>query len=96
MSQKDTRDQATGISNRESASEEAKERQEHPPLSPDPTRFDDAEGGTGELPLNDLAGEQTSRKSGLHSSAQKQEQPRDPERPVPPARPVAGAFGKEE
>jgi hypothetical protein len=95
MSQNKTSKQATGISNRESASEEARERQEHPPLNQNHLRFDDAETGADELPLNDQNGEQSSRKSGLHSSAQKQEESRDPERPVPPSRPVAGAFGKE-
>ena len=95
MSQHKTRKQATGISNRESASEEAKERLEHPPLNANAPLFQDAESGGGELPLNDQAGEQSSRKSGVHSSAQKQEGTRDPERPVPPSRPVAGAFGKE-
>jgi hypothetical protein len=95
MSQQKTRKPATGISNRESASEEAKERLEHPPLNGDRQLFQDAESGDGELPLNDQAGEQSSRKSGVHSSAQKEEGSRDPERPVPPSRPVAGAFGKE-
>jgi hypothetical protein len=95
MSQDKGRNQGMGISNRESASEEERERREHPPLVQDQTRFQDAESGDSELPLNDLAGEQTSRKSGVHSSAQKQEASRDPERPVPPSRPVAGAYGKE-
>ena len=89
------RRQATGISNRESAAEEARERQEHPPLNPPASPFQDPESGGGELPLNDQAGEQSSRKSGLHSSAQKQEGTRDPERPVPQSRPVAGAHGTE-
>jgi hypothetical protein len=95
MSQDKRRKQATGISNRESATEEAIDRQEHPPLNQERLRFHDAESGGDDLPLNDQSGEQSSRKSGLHSSAQKQEGSRDPERPVPPSRPVAGAYGKE-
>jgi hypothetical protein len=94
MNQEKRRKQGTGISNRESAAEEAKERQEHPPLNQDRLLFQDAESGGDELPLTDRAGEQTSRKSGVRSSAQKEEGSRDPERPVPPKRPVAGAYGK--
>lgn len=85
MSQDDPKDQTTGISNRESAAEESRERQEHPPLQ------------VGEPPDQPtVAGDiQTSSKEGVRSSAQKQEESRDPERPVPPARKVSGAFGKE-
>jgi hypothetical protein len=38
--------------------------------------------------------EQTSHKSGKRSMAQKQDETRHPFDAVPPARPVAGAFGK--
>ena len=92
--QNDSREQQQGISNRESAMEEERERQERPPLDVGPPPEDAAE-GLGEPPLDDIAGQQTSRKSGVRSSAQKQEESRDPERPTPPSRKVSGAFGKD-
>jgi len=40
--------------------------------------------------------EQQSQKSGVRSEAQKQERARDGYNPIPPAKPVAGAFGEHE
>ena len=85
----------TGISNRETPEEEARERAEHPPLntgSPEPT---DAGGDVGEAPLNEVPDRQTSHKAGSRSIAQKEDAARYPDRSMPPTRKVAGAFGKE-
>ncbi len=38
--------------------------------------------------------EQQSQKSGVRSEAQKQDRARDGYAPIPPANPVAGAFGE--
>jgi hypothetical protein len=84
-----------GISNRESVSEEAKTRQEHPPIdtaSPPPR---DAAGRVGEEPLDDLRDRHTSHKAGSRSIAQKEAESKYADRSMPPSRKVAGAFGKE-
>jgi hypothetical protein len=39
--------------------------------------------------------EQQSQKSGVRSEAQKQDRARDSYAPIPPANPVAGAFGED-
>lgn len=39
-------------------------------------------------------GEQQSQKSGVRSEAQKQDRARDGYAPIPPANPVAGAYGE--
>jgi hypothetical protein len=84
----------TGISNRESSSEEAQERAEHPPLATDaPPPPEDASGHV--EPVDDTQDEQTSQKSGSRSSAQKVAGTRYPEGGMPPANKVPGAFGKE-
>lgn len=85
----------TGISNRESADEEARERLEHPPVDPSPPPPEDAAGRVGEEPLQDLRDRHTSHKAGSRSIAQKEEESRYPDRSMPSARKVAGAFGKE-
>jgi hypothetical protein len=41
-------------------------------------------------------GEQQSQKSGVRSEAQKMERAREGYEPIPPAQPVAGAFGDPE
>ena len=85
----------TGISNRESAEEEARERREHPPLDPGSPPPEDAAGRVGEQPLEDTRDRHTSHKAGSRSVAQKEEGSRAADHSMPAARKVAGAFGKE-
>mgnify|MGYP000353689922 CR=1 FL=1 len=85
----------TGISNRESAEEEASERQQHPPAptgSPEPQ---DAGGHVGEAPLDEVPNRHTSHKAGARSIAQKEDNTRYPDRGMPPTHKKPGAFGKE-
>jgi len=84
-----------GISNRESASEEAREREEHPPLESGSPAPQDAAGRKGERPLDDNRDRHTSHKAGSRSIAQKESESRYPDRSMPSSRKVAGAFGKE-
>jgi hypothetical protein len=84
-----------GISNRQSSEEEARHRAEHPSLdagSPPPS---DAAGRVGERPLEDRRDRHTSHKAGSRSIAQKEDGSRYPDRSMPAARKVAGAFGQE-
>jgi hypothetical protein len=88
-----TDDTRPGISNRESASEEAVEREEHRPV--DTQRMpEDAAGRVGDASGSDLGG-QTSHKAGSRSTAQKEAGSRYPDRSMPASRKVDGAFGKE-
>jgi hypothetical protein len=87
--------QETGISNRESAAEEAIERREHPPVDAESPAPEDAGGRTGEQPLDDLRDRHTSHKAGSRSIAQKEDEARYPDRSMPASRKVAGAFGRE-
>ena len=87
--------QRTGISNRESARDEAQERQEHPPLNTGSPAPEDAAGRRGEQPLDDIRDRHTSHKAGSRSIAQKESESRYPDRSMPASRKVAGAFGKE-
>jgi len=85
----------TGISNRESAEQEDEERQQFPPVdraSPEPQ---DAAGRIGEQPLEDTRDRHTSHKAGSRSIAQKEAESRYPDRSMPAARKVDGAFGRE-
>jgi hypothetical protein len=87
--------QHTGISNRKSGDDEARDRQDHraiDPSSPPPT---DAGGHEGEAPLESVPNRQTSHKAGSRSIAQKEDASKYPDRSMPPSRKVAGAFGKE-
>jgi hypothetical protein len=84
-----------GISNRESPEEEAKERQEHPPVETGSPEPEDAAGRVGEDPLTDNTDRHTSHKAGSRSIAQKEAESRYPDRSMPATRKVAGAFGKE-
>jgi len=85
-----------GISNRESAHEEAQERLEHAPIAPDaPPREQDAAGREGEEPLTDSHDRQTSHKAGSRSIAQKEAGSKYPDRGHPSSHKVAGADGKE-
>ena len=85
--------QDQGISNRESAAEEAAERHEHPPVDTQP-QPEDAAGRVGDASGLDLGG-QTSHKAGSRSIAQKEAGTRYPDRSTPASRKVDGAFGKE-
>ena len=84
-----------GISNRESSSEEAKEREEHPPVDTGSPPPQDAAGRVGEQPLEDLSNRHTSHKAGSRSIAQKEDSSKYPDRSMPASRKVDGAFGRE-
>jgi len=84
-----------GVSNRETAAEEATERQEHPPLDPSSPQPEDAAGRTGEEPLEDMRDRHTSHKAGSRSIAQKEAEARYPDRGMPASHKVSGAFGRE-
>jgi len=85
----------SGISNRKSAEDEAEERQRHPPQDTGSPAPEDAAGRQGEQPLTDLRDRQTSHKAGSRSIAQKEAASRYPDRSMPAARKVPGAFGEE-
>ena len=84
-----------GISNRQSADEEARERREHPPVDPASPPPQDAAGRVGEQPLEDRRDTHTSHKAGSRSVAQKEAESKYADRAMPAAKKVAGAFGKE-
>jgi hypothetical protein len=86
---------ATGISNRESAQEEAEERREHPPVDTASPPPQDAAGRVGEQPLADISDRHTSHKAGSRSIAQKEAESKYADRSMPASRKVDGAFGKE-
>src|SRR3954447_15767061 len=87
--------EGVGISNRESPREEAREREEHPPLDATSPPPEDAAGRVGEQPLDDTRDRHTSHKAGSRSIAQKEAGSRYPDRAMPASRKKAGAFGKE-
>jgi hypothetical protein len=91
----DASSQRTGISNRQSARDEAQDRQDHPPLDTSSPAPEDAAGRVGEQPLDDIRDRHTSHKAGSRSIAQKESESRYPDRSMPSSRKVAGAFGKE-
>ena len=86
--------QATGISNRETAQEENRERLDHPPVDTGGPPPVDAAGRVGDEAAPDLD-RQTSHKAGSRSIAQKADEARYPDRAVPASKHVPGAFGKE-
>jgi hypothetical protein len=86
---------ATGISNRETPAEEARERQKFPPIDPSSPPPEDAAGRVGEEPLTDMRDRHTSHKAGSRSVAQKVTESRYSDRSMPSSRKVAGAFGRE-
>jgi hypothetical protein len=88
-----TDDTRPGISNRESSSEEAAEREEYRPIDTQPVP-EDAAGRVGDASGSDLGG-QTSHKAGSRSTAQKEAGSRYPDGSMPASRKVDGAFGKE-
>jgi hypothetical protein len=85
----------SGISNRESADQEAEERKHLPPIDEVSAEPEDAAGRVGEQPLEDNRDRHTSHKAGSRSIAQKEAESRYPDHSMPPSRKVAGAFGKE-
>jgi hypothetical protein len=89
----DAKEPRPGISNRESADEEAAERESNPPVDTQPLP-EDAAGRVGDATGLDLGG-QTSHKAGSKSIAQKEAGSRYPDRSMPASRKVSGAFGKE-
>ncbi|MGE3276638.1 MAG: type 1 glutamine amidotransferase domain-containing protein [Vicinamibacterales bacterium] len=84
-----------GISNRETASEEARERREHPRPPAGSPPAEDAAGRTGDATLDDVGAYQTSHKAGSRSVAQKEDGSRYPDRSMPASRKAAGATGAE-
>ena len=84
-----------GISNRETGTEEAREREEHPPVDTSSPPPQDAAGRVGEEPLLDYSDRHTSHKAGSRSIAQKEDGSRYPDRSMPASRKVGGAYGKE-
>lgn len=90
------RENQQGISNRETAQEETKERQQFPSQTPDaPPREQDAAGREGEQPLEDLSDRHTSHKAGSRSIAQKEAESKYADRSHPASHKVAGAYGEE-
>jgi|RhiMethySRZTD1v2_1073278.scaffolds.fasta_scaffold29358_4 hypothetical protein len=84
----------TGISNRESAESEARERRIFPPIETGRPPAEDASGSAEERPLtND--GSQTPHKAGSRSVAQKESGSRHVDHSAPSVRKVSGAYGKE-
>ena len=88
-------EQRTGISNRESATEEQAERQAHPPIDPGPPPPEDAAGRVGDAASATFDGGQTSHKAGSRAVAQQEEEARYPGQSMPTPRKASGAFGKE-
>jgi hypothetical protein len=84
-----------GISNRESGTEEAREREEYPPVDTGSPEPQDAAGRVGEQPLADISDRHTSHKAGSRSIAQKEEASKYPDRSMPASHKVDGAFGRE-
>ena len=84
--------QPAGISNRETAQQEARER--HPPAETGGPPPEDASGRAGQDAAPDLDG-QTSHKAGSRSIAQKEDEARYPDRAMPASKHAPGAFGKE-
>jgi hypothetical protein len=87
--------QRSGISNRLSPDEEARDRDGLRPLDPGSPPPSDAAGRTGEQPLADIRDRHTSHKAGSRSVAQKESGSRYSDHSMPAARKVSGAFGRE-
>jgi hypothetical protein len=79
-------EQRTGISNRESATEEQAEREAHPPVDPGPPPPRDAAGRVGDAETATFDGGQASHKAGSRTIAIKDDET---------SRKASGAFGKE-
>ena len=90
------RENQQGISNRETAAEEAEERREFPAVTPDaPPVEQDAAGRVGEEGVDDYSDRHTSHKAGSRSIAQKEDDSKYPDRSHPATHKVAGADGRE-
>jgi hypothetical protein len=85
----------SGISNRETPTEETREREEHPRIETESPPPEDAAGRVGEEPLRDMRDRHTSHKAGSRSRAQKETASKYVDRSMPASRKVAGAFGRE-
>src|SRR5262245_27601216 len=85
---------AVGISNRETPGEEEHERQAHPAVDPASPPPEDAGGAVGERDYS-RDGRHTSHKAGSRSVAQKEAGSKYPDKSMPPARKVGGAFARE-
>lgn len=85
----------SGISNRKSPEEEAREREEHPPVSGESPPPRDAAGRVGEDAPAEVPDRHTSHKAGSRSVAQKEDGSKYPDRSMPQTHKVGGAFGKE-
>jgi hypothetical protein len=86
----------SGISNREDADAEQKERDANPSRTPDAAPApQDAAGRSGDEGPVDDQNEQTSHKGGSRSTAQKAGGTRYAEGSMPATRKVPGAFGSE-
>ena len=89
-------DNEQGISNRETAAEETRERREFPSTRPDaPPEVQDAAGRSGEAQLTDYSDSHTQHKAGSRSVAQKEAESKYADRGHPASHKVAGAFGEE-
>lgn len=85
-----------GISNRETAAEETRERREFPSTTPDsPPEVQDAAGRRGEAQITDYSDTHTAHKAGSRSVAQKEAESKYADRGHPASHKVAGAFGEE-
>jgi hypothetical protein len=87
--------QKTGISNRETPSEEAKERQEFPPENTGSSAPTDAAGREGETASEEVPDRHTSHKAGARSIAQKEDASKYADRGMPQTHQKGGAFGRE-
>jgi hypothetical protein len=85
----------TGVSNRQPAEPEARERERRTAVAAGSPPPEDAAGRVGEDPLEDLRDRHTSHKAGSRSIAQKEAGARYPDRSMPASRKVAGAYGRE-
>jgi hypothetical protein len=90
-----THKRGAGISNRMSPEDEARDAREHPPLEPVEPPPEEAAGRVEDESAEAAPGLQTSLKSGIRSTAQKEAGTRHQDEPAPPSRKVSGAFGRE-
>jgi hypothetical protein len=83
-----------GISNRQTAAEERREREQFPPMNLESPPPEDAGGSIGEQGSS-REGRQTSHKAGSRSVAQKMAGSKYSDRSTPSSHKVAGAYAKE-
>ena len=92
ITMEEAKDRRTGISNRETAREEERERHEHPSVPPE---AEDSDARASEERQDEVSQRQTSNKAGSRSNAQKTSESKYTDRPAPPSRKVPGAYGHE-